>query len=308
MSPKVIKFGTRGSLLAKTQTQSVISQLEEFFDDSIEIIIIKTEGDDPRNSITSPSRPGVFVSSLRDALLSGEVDVIVHSYKDLPSALHEGIALAAVPEREDVRDVLVSKNNINFRNLPSESIVGTSSPRRKSFVNFERSDLVVKPIRGNIDSRIEKLKTGEFDAIIMAAAGLKRIKRTEIITELFETSDLIPAPAQGALAIECRGGESDLIKKLKAIDNHLARVTTLAERSFLGMLGASCQTAVGATAHSDDNGLTLAVELADEDGSRRERRVKRVAASKLDFKEIVENSQQLAKEILETDLAKKIFQ
>jgi hydroxymethylbilane synthase len=309
MKKGIIKFGTRGSLLAKIQTEKVAKQFSELYGWNIELVVIKTEGDDLKNSITNPSRPGVFVSALRDALLNGAVDVLVHSYKDLPSAPQADIALAAVPEREDSRDVLISKDYLKFNELPSGFVIGTSSPRRKAFVKFNRPDLNVMPIRGNVDSRIEKIKTGDFDAILMAAAGLNRINRKQEITEIFETTDLIPAPAQGALAIECKSSDEELRESLKKINDVKANLETHLERSFLKELGASCQTAVGAVAefNKENQSIRFSCELMDENGAKRERRVLVIENDVMNLSYLEEKAVKVAREILDTELGREVL-
>jgi hydroxymethylbilane synthase len=308
MTKRLVKFGTRGSELAKTQTQSVINQLLKFHDWQAEIVLIKTFGDDLNNSLTNPVKPGVFVSQLRDSLLENKVDVIIHSYKDLPSQPHDGIVIAAVPKREDYRDVLISRDGIKLVDLPAGAVVGTSSPRRQSFIKKYRPNLMVKPMRGNIDSRLKKIFSGEFDAAVMAAAGLKRINRSNLITEYFTIDEFIPAPAQGALAIECRSEEIDMIQRLKVVEDEEARFITTIERSFLRTLGASCLTAVGAVAIIEGNDLTLRFELSDEKSSERETRVEVMRFESFtqveDFKA---RAHELALELLNTRLGKRIL-
>jgi len=308
MTKKIVRFGTRGSELAKTQTQLVIDQLLKFHDWQAEIVIIKTVGDDLSNSLTNAAKPGVFVSRLRDALIERRVDVIIHSYKDLPSQPHEGIAIAAVPKREDFRDVLISRDGKKLVDLPAGAVVGTSSPRRHSFVKKYRPDLTVKPMRGNIDSRITKIFSGEFDAAVMAAAGLKRINKSNLITEYFTSDEFIPAPAQGALAIECRSEEIEMIQQLKAIEDQQARFLTTIERSFLRTLGASCLTAVGAVAIIEGNVLTLRVELSDEKLNERETRVEVMNFEGFNqLENFKARANELALELLNTKLGKRIL-
>lgn len=265
------KMGTRGSLLARTQSGLITRQVEELLGASVAEIIIRTEGDDTSTSLTKAAKPGVFVSALRDALLAGEVDFIVHSFKDLPSAPIAGIALAAVPAREDLRDVLVSRGNLGLANLPAGSVVGTSSPRRAARILFARPDLVVKPIRGNIDTRIGKVQTGEYDATVLAAAGLKRVDRLNVATEFFDLNLLLPAPAQGALAIECRSDDSELLEVLAKLNDASARLVTTAERAVLVGIAATCATAIGAVAQVVGKELSVVAELSDETTNEHER-------------------------------------
>jgi hydroxymethylbilane synthase len=259
---KPIALGTRGSLLAKTQSQWVADQLIKEQDDlNIELKVIKTAGDNLSISLTSPAVPGAFVNALRDALLAKEVDFIVHSLKDLPSSEHPEISLAAIPEREDHRDVLISAENVTIDKLLPGSVIGTSSPRRTSALRALNSELQARPVRGNVDSRIKKVRDGEYAGIILAAAGLKRIGREGEIAQYFGVDELLPAPAQGALAVECRKNDPEMQELLKKIDHAPTRLTSLAERAVLQGLNAGCDLAVGAFAQLDGLILKLTAEL-----------------------------------------------
>ena len=240
---RTVRVGTRGSLLARTQTGLIADRLgESGF--AIETEIIRTAGDDQTLELHRAPQPGVFVSALRDALLAAQVDVIVHSLKDLPSEAAEGIVLGAVPFREDPRDVLVASTSL--LELKAGAILGTSSPRRTAFIGRERPDLIVRPIRGNIDTRIAKVRSGQFDAVILAAAGLARIGRTEDATEFFAPDRCIPAPAQGALGVECRADDAELVEALFGLTDAKAWWDVHAERAVLTGVNATCATAVGA--------------------------------------------------------------
>ena len=263
MSDQVLRLGTRGSLLARTQAGLVAQAVKNQSGTIIEEIIIRTDGDDITTSLVSPARPGVFVTALRSALKRDEVDFIVHSYKDLPSAPEPGIALAATPTREDPRDVLISRDGLRLDQLPSGSRVGTSSPRRGSRISFLRPDLIVLPMRGNVDSRLRKVMAGEFDAAVLAAAGLNRVGRSDAIVEYLTLDQLIPAPAQGALAVECRSEDLDLLRELSTLNDPLTQLCTAAERAVLVGIGATCATAIGAYATFGDGSLTLTAELSD---------------------------------------------
>jgi hydroxymethylbilane synthase len=258
------RLGTRGSKLALWQANYVADALRKITKAEVEIIVISTEGDETAGSLMNPIRPGVFVSSIRDALIANEVDLIVHSMKDLPSAKLLGLKLVAIPEREDSRDILISKSGLGLAELPTGATVGTSSPRRAARIKFLRPDLVTAPIRGNVDTRIQKVRDGEFDAVVLAAAGVKRLNRASEITEYLTSEQLLPAPAQGALAIEIRGYDRDLSKALEKLDHIQTRLITTAERAVLVGLDASCQTALGALATLDGNRLSLIAELSDE--------------------------------------------
>lgn len=222
-------------------------------------ILLRTPGDDTTKPLDQPGSPGLFVSNLRRALLAGEVDVIVHSFKDLPSAPEPGIVLAAVPGRADPRDALVSRDGLRLAELPAGSTVGTSSPRRAAALARLRPDLEFVPIRGNVDTRINHVREGRVDATVLAVAGLTRIGREAEIAEILDA--MLPAPAQGALAVECREDDDVMRQLLRPIDDSIARVITAAERHVLVGISAACTTAVAALATFDGGELRLRAEL-----------------------------------------------
>lgn len=271
MSKRVFLLGTRGSLLATTQARLVANILKSSTGFEISESIIRTEGDDTSTSLAKAARPGVFVTALRTALVAGEVDLIVHSYKDLPSFPEPGIIIAAVPKREDHRDALISRENLTLFELPAGARVGTSSPRRAARISHLRPDLEVTPIRGNVDSRLLKVSNGEFDATILAVAGLNRVGLEEKITEYFTDDQLLPAPAQGALAIECRSDDTQLIEALSLLEDPYTRLTTTAERAVLIGISATCATAIGAFATYKEGMLHLVAELSASDADEHER-------------------------------------
>lgn len=263
MSDRALRLGTRGSLLARTQAGLIGQAVKEQTGATIEEIIIRTDGDDATTSLVNPARPGVFVMALRSALTRGEVDFIVHSFKDLPSLPEPGIALAAIPVREDPRDVLVSREGLRLDQLPVGARVGTSSPRRAARITFLRPDLVVLPIRGNVDTRLKKVTDGEFDAAVLAAAGLNRVGLNSAIVEYLTIDQLVPAPAQGALAVECRSTDLELLSELAQLNDPITKLCTAAERAVLVGINATCATAIGAYASFENNVLMLTAELSD---------------------------------------------
>ena len=214
----------------------------------------------------------MFVSAVRDAVLRGDADVAVHSLKDLPTAPAEGLRLAAVPAREDARDVLVARDGGTVATLPAGATVGTGSPRRAAQLRALRPDLVVVPVRGNVDTRVNKVVAGELDAVVLAHAGLARLDRLDAVTEVIETDQMLPAPGQGALAVECRDVEDDaaLLDALRDLDDDATRVAVTAERSLLAALEAGCSAPVGAHATvSSDNGevvVHLTGTVVSDDG------------------------------------------
>ncbi len=262
---RAIKVGTRGSWLARTQAAQVAESLAAAVGQATELVIIRSEGDDLRVPLHSPSRPGAFAATLRDALLAGEVDCLVHSFKDLPSQPVPGLTVAAIPEREDPRDGLVSRFPGGLDGLPSGARVATSSPRRVAALHRACPWLEVVPIRGNIDTRLSAVAEGRVDAVVLAMAGLRRIGRAEQAVALPE-SVMVPAPAQGALAVECRTGDR-LLGALATLDDPISRMRVSAERAVLRGVGAACTTAVGAHATLSTRGvLALLAELSNHGG------------------------------------------
>jgi hydroxymethylbilane synthase len=256
VTTRTLRIGTRASVLARTQTGLVVDALGR----PVEIVPVSTTGDRSSAAIEQLGGTGVFVSGLRDALLAGDIDVAVHSYKDLPTAPADGIVIAAVPVREDPRDVLVARDGLVLGELPVGARVGTGSPRRAAQLRALGLGLEVIAIRGNVDTRLAKVSSGEFDAVVLALAGLRRLGRTDEITEILDPIQVLPAPAQGALAIECRADDQATIEVLAAIDHADSRVVVAAERALLAALEAGCSAPVGAlgeVAEDDDGELEL---------------------------------------------------
>jgi len=242
----VVRLGTRPSRLAKIQANLVADAVRSAGDRDVVLVEISTPGDASTAPISEFSTVGVFVSSLRAALLRGEIDVAVHSYKDLPTASHPGLTIAAVPLREDPRDVLVARDGKNLLELPPGSRVGTGSPRRTAQLNALQLGLDVVGIRGNVDTRLAAVASGAVDAVVVARAGLARLGRLDEVTETLDPIQILPAPAQGALAVECRAEDADLLGVLGELDDYGSRATVEAERSLLATLEAGCTAPVGA--------------------------------------------------------------
>lgn len=271
-----IRIGTRASLLARTQTDHVADALRALDPDnpvSLEIVPVVTEGDRSTAPLAQIGGTGVFVSALRDALLDRRIDIAVHSYKDLPTTPEPGLAIGAVPVREDPRDALVARDGLTLGELPVGSRVGTGSPRRAAQLRALGLGLEVVAIRGNIDTRMGKVTSGELDAVVLAAAGLRRFSRADAITELLDPLQMLPAPAQGALAIECRADDTVILALLARIDDPDARAAVAAERALLNELEAGCSAPVGALADiamgdgPDDSELFLRANVTALDGS-----------------------------------------
>lgn len=242
-----VRFGTRASLLARTQSGQVADRFAAATGRAVELVEVRTDGDVNMAPLASLGGTGVFVSALRDALLRGEVDVAVHSLKDLPTAPADGIALAAVPSREDPRDALVARDGLTLGELPVGAKVGTGSPRRVAQLAALGLGIELVGIRGNVDTRIGKVTSGEYDAVVLARAGLARLDRADEITEVLDPIQVLPAPGQGALAIECRA-DDPIVAELAALDDPATRAAVTAERAVLAELEAGCSAPVGALA------------------------------------------------------------
>lgn len=244
---RTLRIGTRGSALALAQTGTVADALKRA-GAQVEIVVIKTPGD-LSNAPIAQIGIGVFTSALRDALAANEIDVAVHSYKDLPTAPDPRLVLAAVPQREDPRDALVARDGLTLGELPNESTVGTGSPRRAAQLEALGLGLNVVPLRGNVDTRIGKVTSGELDAVVLARAGIARLGRVAEITETLDPIQMLPAPAQGALAVECRVDDVDAEHLIQStLDDPASRAAVTAERAMLAALEAGCSAPVGALA------------------------------------------------------------
>ena len=243
-----LRLGTRASALATTQSGLVAELLRDRLGREVELVEITTEGDTTSAPLAQLGGTGVFVSALRDALLDGRIDLAVHSLKDLPTVPCDGITLAAVPLREDPRDVVVARDGLTLGELPSGSVVGTGSPRRVSQLHALGLGLVVADIRGNVGTRIGKVRTGEYDAIVLARAGLARLARLDEVTEVLDPLQMLPAPGQGALAVECRSADTDLAAELATVQDPGSRAAVDAERAVLARLEGGCSAPVGALA------------------------------------------------------------
>jgi len=249
-----IRVGTRGSALARAQTQWVIEQLSRMrpgvaFDE----VVVTTSGD--RGKIDA--WPGVFTRELEEALLGGEIDVAVHSLKDLPTEQPPGLVIGAIPPREDPRDALISREGHTLASLPQGARVGTASERRAVQLLAFRPDLTIEGIRGNVDTRLKKLSRGDCDAIVLASAGLQRLGRAHEITELLPLEVMLPAPGQGALAVEVRGDDPFALELVAPLDHPPTRKAVLAEREFLRALGGGCRVPVAAYATVDGGTIFL---------------------------------------------------
>ena len=245
-----VRVGTRRSLLATTQSGHVAAMIRERLGRETVLVEVTTDGDRSQAAgtpLVGASSTGVFVSALRDALLRGDVDVAVHSLKDVPTYPAEGIVLAAVPQREDPRDAVVARDGLTIGELPVGSVVGTGSPRRAAQLHALGLGLEVRGVRGNVDTRIGKVRSGDYDAVVLARAGLSRIDRLAEVTEVLDPLQVLPAPGQGALAVECRA-DDELAGALRALDDAPTRAAVDAERAVLSTLEGGCSAPIGALA------------------------------------------------------------
>jgi len=242
-----LRLGTRASLLAMTQSGMIADRLRATGVD-VELVTISTEGDRSTLPVSEFGGQGVYVAALREALVRGEVDIAVHSLKDLPTAPDPRLALAAIPQREDPRDVLVARDGLTLGELPQGARVGTGSLRRAAQLNALGLGVEVVAIRGNVDSRVAKVASGEYDGVILARAGLLRLGRADEATEVIDPLQMLPAPGQGALACECRADDDATVHLLGGLDDRDTRAAVTAERSLLATLEAGCSAPVGALA------------------------------------------------------------
>jgi hydroxymethylbilane synthase len=280
LTSNVIRIGTRGSLLATTQSGIVRDALRERGHDA-ELVVIATDGDMSSAPIAEIG-VGVFTTALRDALAAAEIDVAVHSYKDLPTAEDPRFVIAAIPTRADARDALVARDGLVLGELPAGSVIGTSSVRRAAQLRALGLGLEIRPLRGNLDTRLNRVSNGDLDAVVVARAGLARIGRLGDVTETLEPVQMLPAPAQGALAVECRAGDTGLAELLAELDDADTRAAVTAERALLSELEAGCSAPVGAIAE--------VVESIDEDGNVFEEMSLRGCVAALDGSDVIRAS------------------
>ena len=257
---RALRLGTRRSALATTQSAWVAQRLRAL-GHTVELVEIVTEGDVNAAPLSTLGGTGVFAAAIRRSLLAGEVDLAVHSLKDLPTAPEPGLTVAAIPGREDPRDALVARDRLTLGELPAGAVVGTGSPRRVAQLAALGLGLEFKDIRGNVDTRIGLVASGAVDAVVLARAGLARLGRLDDITETLDPLQMLPAPGQGALAVECRSEDTEVRDLLAAIDDAEARACVTAERSLLAALEAGCSAPVGALAEvvEGEDGLELSL-------------------------------------------------
>jgi hydroxymethylbilane synthase len=263
-----LRIGSRGSQLALWQANHISALLRERGHE-VEIEIIKTTGDKITDvALTKVGIKGIFTKEIEEALAAAGIDLAVHSLKDLPTEIPRGVEIAAITTRENPRDVFCSSKYKDLAQLPKRARVGTSSLRRQAQLKALRPDLEIHPLRGNVDTRLRKLEAGEYDAIILAAAGLTRMGKTELIRQVFPVEMMCPAAGQGALAVEIRAGDSGTRQHTAFLDDPAARATTTCERALLSKLGGGCQVPIGALAELRGGRLHLDAIVARPDGTR----------------------------------------
>ncbi|MET8047424.1 hydroxymethylbilane synthase [Streptosporangium sp. NPDC005286] len=261
-----LRLGTRRSVMATTQSGLVADRLTELTGRAVELVGVVTFGDVTKGDLTQLGGTGVFVSALRDELIEGSIDFAVHSLKDLPTTPDPRVVIAAIPPRDDPRDALVSAAKL--ADLPSGAKIGTGSPRRIAQLRMIRPDLDYVPIRGNADTRIGKVTSGELQGVVLAAAGLGRLGREAEISQIFEVEEILPAPGQGALAVECRSDRADMIELLSVLDDARTRAEVTAERAVLNALEAGCAAPLGTYAAEHGHDLFLTAAAVAVDGRR----------------------------------------
>ena len=294
---KTIKIGTRASLLAMAQSTNIKKRIEEHYPDvTVELVKIVTKGDKILDvPLAKVGGKGLFVKEIEDAMLNHEVDIAVHSMKDVPAELPEELHLGIITKREDPRDAFISNQYKTLADLPHGAKVGTSSLRRKSQLGLMRSDLVIQDLRGNLDTRLRKLDEKQYDAIILAAAGLNRLNLSARVASFFSPVEMLPAVGQGAVGIELRKADQELLEALSFLSDETTAVAVRAERAYLHRLEGGCQVPIGAFAELKGGEVTLTGLVASVDGSKM---IKEQASAP------AVDAEKLGKSLAETILAK----
>ena len=264
-----IRTGTRGSILAIRQTEEVLAQLGQKFPElDFQVTPVRTQGDINATASLTGMGLGVFVNEIERMLLDGELDMAVHSLKDMPTKLPDGLLIGAMTGRQDPRDVLVNRWHCRLADLPEGARIGTSSPRRRALLNSLCPQATVLPIRGNVETRLSKAQGEDYDGAVLAAAGLIRLGLTEHIDDYLSPQRFVPPPGQGVLAVEVRAEDQRMIDMLRSVDDTATRLAATAERAFLEKLGGGCQLPVGAYARAEGDILFLTVFLSSPDGQK----------------------------------------
>ncbi|MBA3012847.1 MAG: hydroxymethylbilane synthase [Proteobacteria bacterium] len=297
---KNIRIGTRGSQLALWQAHHIKSSIETLFPEiGVDIITISTKGDRITDRpLALVGGKGLFVKEIETALIENEIDIAVHSMKDMPGQLPEGLVIGAIPERENPYDILISRQNKQLADYPANARIGTSSLRRGSQLKAIRPDLEILSIRGNLDTRIKKLQSGEYDAIVLAAAGLRRLGQANEITQYLDETIMVPAVGQGALCIETRKNDAKIVPIMEKLDHGPTRICVTGERAFLKQIEGSCHIPVACYGRIREDLVILTALVASEDGRQVvKRQISCAAASPVNI--IVEQGRLLANQLLE---------
>jgi hydroxymethylbilane synthase len=266
---KTIRVGTRGSRLAIAQTEIALAALRKAYPRvHFEVITISTKGDIDKRPLFTMDEKGIFEKEVNEAVRQGAVDFAVHSLKDIPSDLSADLSVASIPKRASPNDVLVNDKGQKLKELAPGSVVGTSSLRRAVQLTRTRPDLNIRPIRGNVETRVKKVISGEYDAVVLSEAGLSRIGMKDVIIERFSIRDFVPAPGQGAIAILCRHSDKALASMLRQIEDPRSRIEVLAERALIRKIEGGCRFPVGAVAITNDNKITLYASVFSADGKQ----------------------------------------
>jgi hydroxymethylbilane synthase len=277
---KTIRVGTRGSRLAIAQTEIALAALRKAYPRvRFEVITISTKGDIDKRPLFTMDEKGIFEKEVNEAVRQGAVDFAVHSLKDIPSDLSDDLSVACIPKRASPNDVLVNDNGQKLKELAPGSVVGTSSLRRAVQLTRARPDLNVRPIRGNVETRVKKVINGEYDAVVLAEAGLTRIGMKDVIIERFSIRDFVPAPGQGAIAILCRRRDKALAGMLRQIEDPHSRIEVLAERALIRKIEGGCRFPLGAVAITNDDKITLYASVFSADG-KQNIRIKKVGRAR----------------------------
>lgn len=266
-APRVLRLGTRNSPLARWQAQWVAARLEELGHVRVDLVGVTTTGDQRQDSLATFGGQGVFTKEIQRAVLDGQADLAVHSLKDLPTEQVPGLTLAAVPGREPIEDCLISRRQTALDDLPAGAVIATGSPRRRAQLWHRRRDLQMADVRGNVETRLAKLQAGQFDALVLAHAGLKRLGLEAHIAQVLPPEWMLPAVGQGALAVECREDDAEVCRIVGSLDQAAARAAVTAERSLLATLRGGCLAPVAAWGRIADGQLILSARVLARDGS-----------------------------------------
>ena len=269
MTDNRLRIGSRTSPLALAQTEEVIVELRSRIPNwDFEVVPFVTDGDSRNSTPISNLGRGAFTTDIQNAVVNGEIDLAIHSAKDLPNTLPEGLSIFCISSRKDPRDVMINKWGVSLKEMPSGAVIGTGSPRRKAILQSLRNDITVVPIRGNVGTRIDKIDRENIDAVVLAAAGLVRLNRLEEVNEFFDTDIFVPDVGQGIIAVQVRSEDIATFSLLNEIQHQSTQIALIAERAFLNALGGGCKVPVAAYASIDGDAVNLISVASDHEGSR----------------------------------------